>query len=128
MNQVTIVTVLVGALILSGGLAMVISYEPEIDKSYTQVDDPVCSRQLMTLQERAEYRAEMRAAQSTEDRLKIRNQYHELMTERALARGLLLPTVPPVSDPVTGQIGDGIDYNRDKAGPEQWPKRRTWWI
>lgn len=51
--------------------------------------------QLMTAEERAEYRAKMRAANSLEEREQIRREHHERMVERAKAQGLTLPEEPP---------------------------------
>lgn len=42
---------------------------------------------LLTQQERAEYQAKMRSANSEQEREKIRNENHERMKERANARG-----------------------------------------
>lgn len=51
--------------------------------------------QLMTFQERNDYRARMRAAASAEERERIRAEHHDRMKERAQARGVTLPDEPP---------------------------------
>ncbi|MFA6014315.1 MAG: hypothetical protein WC742_04545 [Gallionellaceae bacterium] len=52
--------------------------------------------QLMTQQERIEYRAKMRAAKSADERAMIRKEHHEKMKLRAKERGVELPENPPV--------------------------------
>ena len=47
--------------------------------------------ELMTSQEREEYRAKMRALDTLEDREKFRTEHHEAMQARAKERGLTLP-------------------------------------
>lgn len=55
---------------------------------------PVYGSQLMTEQERAEYRSRMRAVQTEQERERIRAEHHERMKERARQRGLALPDEP----------------------------------
>jgi hypothetical protein len=50
--------------------------------------------QLMTAQERDQYRERMRAAKTDEERERIRAEHHERMNERASARGMSLPDQP----------------------------------
>lgn len=69
------------ALTLSAGLAL--------------AQDQIYGSQLMTQQERAEYQARMRAANTDEERERLRLEHHERMTERAKARGVALPDQPP---------------------------------
>lgn len=52
--------------------------------------------QLMTPQEHAEFRAKMQGARTVEEREKIRREHHEVMKERAKARGIVLPDEPPM--------------------------------
>lgn len=72
------------------------------DKAQTQaqtrqsVPDPeIYGYQMMTSQERDEYRARMRAAQTQEERERIRTEHHTLMKERARERGITMPDQPP---------------------------------
>lgn len=51
--------------------------------------------QLMTPAERNEYRKRMLAAKSDAERQKIRDEHHAEMQQRAKARGITLPEVPP---------------------------------
>ena len=54
--------------------------------------DQTYGSQLMTQQERTEYRAKMRAAKTDQQQQKIRNEQHEQMKGRAKAQGATLPT------------------------------------
>lgn len=58
-------------------------------------DEQIYGSQLMTDRERATHREKLRAASSEEERAKIRRDHHELMRERAEARGITLPDEPP---------------------------------
>ena len=51
--------------------------------------------QLMTRQERAEYRARMRSLRTAQERERFRREHHERMQERARTRGITLPDEPP---------------------------------
>jgi hypothetical protein len=64
------------------------------DKDQLQ-DRQIYGSQLMTQQERNEYRARMRAAKTVQEREQIRNEHHERMKERAKERGVTLPDTPP---------------------------------
>ena len=55
----------------------------------------VTGRQLMTEQEHAEHQARMRAAETDEERQRIRKVQHELMKQRASELGLTMPDDPP---------------------------------
>jgi len=55
----------------------------------------VFGRQLMTPEERAAYRAKLRAAKSDQERAAIREEHHKQMLERAKQRGATLPDDPP---------------------------------
>ena len=54
-------------------------------------DDTVYGSQLMTAQERLEYRDRLRNAKSAEERQQIRNEHHKRMQERAEEMGVSLP-------------------------------------
>jgi hypothetical protein len=64
---------------------------------------PIYGAQLMTQQERLEYRDRMRVARSQEEREQLRIQHHEQMQARAKERGATLPDVPPMR----GGMGPG---------------------
>ena len=58
-------------------------------------DAPIYGSQLMTQQERQEFRTRMRNAASAEEREQIRNEHHEQMRKRAAEMGVELPEQPP---------------------------------
>jgi sensor c-di-GMP phosphodiesterase-like protein len=74
------------------------------EKSQTQQQEQIFGSQLMTQQERTEYRAKLGYAKNDEEREQIRSKHHKLMMIRAKARGLTLPDEPPVKG---GQMGGG---------------------
>ena len=63
------------------------------DKDQTQ--NQIYGSQLMTQQERSEYRAQMRNAKTAQEREQIRKEHHERMKVRAKEKGLTLPDEPP---------------------------------
>ncbi len=54
----------------------------------------VYGSQLMTVEERAEYRAKMRSLKTPEERDALRMEHHQKMQERAKATGKTLPDMP----------------------------------
>ncbi|HYA37971.1 MAG TPA: hypothetical protein VEI74_06845 [Candidatus Methylomirabilis sp.] len=58
-------------------------------------DNQIYGSQLMTQQERNQYRARMQAAKTEQDRERIRKEHHEQMQVRAKERGVTLPAEPP---------------------------------
>jgi len=72
----------------------------------TQADPTaVYGSQLMTERERTAFRARLWAAQTDEERNRIRAEHHEDMKQRAQAKGLTLPDAPP---PMRGMTGMGM--------------------
>lgn len=61
----------------------------------TANQERIYGSQLMTQQERNEYRAKMRAAKTAEERERIRAEHHAAMQARAKERGVTLPEEPP---------------------------------
>ena len=72
-------------------------------------EDVIYGSQLMTQQERNEYRAQMRNAKTYEERERIRLEHHKAMQERAKAKGLTLPDMPPAAG---GGMGPGGGMGR----------------
>lgn len=60
----------------------------------SQVQQRIYGSQLMTREERAEYRAKMRSLKTREEREAFRREHHEQMQERAKAKGMQLPDMP----------------------------------
>lgn len=76
-------------------------------------DEPVYGSQMMTEEERNEFRERMRAAQTNEERDQIRAEHHERMQERAKERGVAMPENPPVSGMGQGMgPGGGMGQGR----------------
>ena len=63
--------------------------------------------QLMTEQERIEYRTKMQSAKTVEERERIRLEHHIAMQERAKQRGVILPDTPPAQGMGQG-LGQGM--------------------
>lgn len=61
----------------------------------TQARERIYGSELMTQQERNEYRTRMRALKTQEEREQFRKEHHERMKERAKERGVTLPDEPP---------------------------------
>ena len=73
-------------------LAACLAPQPVLPQANT--GSQIYGSQLMTAQERDQYRERMRAATTDEERERIRAEHHERMNERAKARGLSLPDQP----------------------------------
>ena len=107
MKHKLMVSVLGAALSLSAGLALAADTEPAKEKAQTQKQEKIYGSQLMTQQERTEYRARMRTAKTAEEREQIRKEHHEQMKERAKSRGVTLPDDPPARGGGMGPGGMG---------------------
>jgi hypothetical protein len=60
-----------------------------------QAQERIFGSQLMTEQERLQYRERMLKAKTAEERERIRAEHHQAMTARAKERGVTLPDEPP---------------------------------
>ena len=67
-----------------------------------QLKDTVYGSQLMTQAERNAYHAKMRMLKTAQEREQYRLQHHELMQERARAKGVTLPEMPLIKGPGAG--------------------------
>lgn len=63
----------------------------------TTAKEQVYGSQIMTRQERMEYRAKMRAAKTQQEREQLRKEHHERMKVRAAEKGVTLPEEPPAT-------------------------------
>lgn len=72
-----------------------------------QNNAPIYGSQLMTRQERIEYRTQMRALKTQEERNAFRLEHHKRMQERASERGQTLPDTPPAGGAGMGPGGGG---------------------
>ena len=75
-----------------------------IGSAYAQDSTPIYGSQLMTQQERIEYRNQMRTLKTQEERNAFRVEHHKRMQERAKEKGLTLPDTPPATG---GGMGPG---------------------
>lgn len=77
-------------------------------QSQLQVQDQerIYGSQLMTEQERNEYRNQMRALKTEQEREAFRKEHHEKMKVRAKAQGAALPDEPPAQGAGKG-VGAG---------------------
>lgn len=89
------VSALAIALSLHAGFALSADPTPVTTNTQTQAQDQIYGSQLMTQQERIEFRARMQAAKTVEEQEQIRNEHHKAMQERAASRGIALPDQPP---------------------------------
>jgi hypothetical protein len=100
----------VGALALPFGIASAADQTRTQDnlqtreRLTTQDSDQIYGSQLMTKQERIQYRSRLRTAKTAQEREQIRMEHHEQMQARARERGLTLPDMPPA---VGGGMGPG---------------------
>jgi hypothetical protein len=95
------------------------------DQLRDQTQSNVYGWQLMTQQERAEYRARMRNLRTAQEREQFRLEHHERMQERARARGITLPDEPPArGGPSMGPGGQGMGPGGGGGGPGGGPGGR----
>lgn len=73
-----------------------------------QKPEVIYGSQLMTRQERTEYRAKMRSLKTKEEREALRMEHHQQMQERAKARGKTLPDMPPAQGRGMGPCGGAM--------------------
>lgn len=92
------------ALSLSAGFVVAAAPTPVGENAQIQQQEHIYGYQLMTPQERIEYRDKMRDAKTAEEREQIRKKHHNVMVIRAKARGVILPPEPPVRG---GNMGVG---------------------
>jgi uncharacterized protein HemX len=97
MNRTVIISALAAALTLSAGVSL------GADQQET-----VYGSQIMTQQERNEFRTKMRAEKTAEEREQVRKEHHERMEERAKAQGVTLPDEPPARGGGMGPGGGGM--------------------
>jgi len=77
-------------------------------------DMPMYGNELMTEKERTTFRARMWAAQTDEERQRIRSEHHEEMKARAQAKGMTLPDMPPMVP--GGGMGSGKHHHHHHHG------------
>lgn len=84
--------------------------------TFARDDPPAYGAQLMTQQERLDYRNRMQALKTQEEREIFRLEHHKKMQERAKERGVALPEAPPARGagmgPGMGGMGPGMGGRR----------------
>lgn len=68
-----------------------------IGSAMAQDPSAIYGSQLMTQQERVEYRNQMRSTRTQEERNTLRLEHHKKMQERAKEKGVTLPDTPPAN-------------------------------
>lgn len=110
--------ILVSALAMSVPFMVGSSYAADQDQvkdqNWLQDRTPIYGSQLMTQQERDEYRAKMRSSKTAEERERLRYEHHEQMQERAKERGITLPAQPPT--PGGGGMRNNVAPNGGMGG------------
>ncbi|MBI4757144.1 MAG: hypothetical protein HY778_17360 [Betaproteobacteria bacterium] len=95
LNRTMMTTALASTLALSAGLFLAADQAHAQARAQAQDTQQIYGSQLMTQQERNEYRAKMRTATTAEAREQVRLEHHESMKARAAERGVTLPDEPP---------------------------------
>jgi hypothetical protein len=123
-NRAVLAAVLAAS--LSAGTTIVAAQDRVRDRDRTQDQDRKQTRirdhdiygsQLMSPQERNEYRQRMWAAKTYEERERIRAEHHERMKARAKERGVTLPDAPPARGGGMGPGGGGMGPGGGGMGP-----------
>ena len=79
-------------------------------------DPPIYGSQLMSPQERAEYRERIRKAETPEQAQQIRNEHHKRMRIIAKRQGVILPEEPPARGKGKGMGPGGMGKNGQGGG------------
>lgn len=103
----------IAALALSLGMAGIMpvyAADQARDQDRTQVrdQDRIYGSELMTRQERIEYRNRMRTLKTQQEREAFRLEHHKQMQERAQAQGKTLPDMPPAGMGPGSGMGPGM--------------------
>lgn len=93
-KQSIIVAAALGVSSLLAGVAM--AAEPVKDQTQARqtLREPVYGSQLMTAEERRDYRQKMQSMKTQEEREAFRADHHKLMQDRATEKGMALPDMP----------------------------------
>ena len=108
-KKLSIFVVFVCLVLLTAPFALAANQAQEQERIQAQKQEHVYGSQMITEQERNEYRARMQAAKTNEEREQIRMEHHERMRDRAKSQGLSMPDSPP---PKGGGMGGGKGKNK----------------
>lgn len=104
-KQTMIVIAVLGAMSLASGTSSAAEPVRAQTQARQQAQEEIYGSQLMTEQERIEHRTMMRSLKTQQERDAYRLEHHKLMQERAAARGVTLPDMPPQAGAGMGQRG-----------------------
>jgi hypothetical protein len=108
---------MITALLLPAGIILAADSPQAQTKNQTQQQEQIYGSQLMTQQERNEYRAKMRTSKTAEERERIRKEHHEAMKVRARERNMTLPDEPAVGGGMGPGGGGGMGPGGGSMGP-----------
>lgn len=93
-------------------LADTLPTQSQVFTANQEEQNPIYGVQLMTEQERAEFRTRMQAAKTLEEKELIRNENHKAMQERAESNGMVLPDQQPKNTDENNRTGKMMDKGR----------------
>jgi hypothetical protein len=114
-RRILVLFALVIVLSLSTGSAL--ADDQERAQERVQKQEQIYGSQLMTQQEREEYRSKMRTAKTAEEREQVRKEHHERMKDRAAERGVTLSEEPPARGRGMGPRGEQMGPRGAGMGP-----------
>jgi hypothetical protein len=82
--------------------SLAIAADKDEGRGKQQLQEEIYGLQLMSQQERVDYRAQMKAAKTDEERAQLRQAHQAEMQARAEKQGVTLPNGPPMSNAVPG--------------------------
>lgn len=95
--KISVPFLVISVLFFTVGLFMLL-VNPVLSQERVHAQERIYGSQLMTQEERDQFREKMRAAKTAEERELIRKEHHEQMKARAKERGVTLPDEPPARD------------------------------
>ncbi len=103
-----LVSLMTGLLIAGAAISVYTPPAVAAETTQAQEQEQVYGYELMTEQERAEHRKQMRSFKTEQEREKFRLEHHKKMQERAKERGVTLPEQPlPRGKGMGGGMGGG---------------------
>ena len=93
-RKTLVLSALTGIMSLSSGILL--AADQDRLQAQDRDQDQIYGSQIMTTQERVEFRTKMNSAKTEKEREQIRNEHHARMQEKAKQQGVPLPENPPV--------------------------------
>lgn len=116
-KQLSLASALAAILYFSSTCALAADAAPGQEPAKVGKQEQIYGSQIMTQQERNEYRAKMRGAKTAQEREQIRKEHHEAMKEVARTRGATLPDDPPAQGGGMGPRGGAMGAQGGGMGP-----------